>query len=56
MEKNKIKLPNKSGGGSKTNVNGLTFEQTTSLKNTLENNGYNIINDEIFKTDLKDLI
>lgn len=35
-------LPNKHGGGSKTNINGLYFEQTTSLNDALINKGYTI--------------
>ena len=38
-------LPNKHGGGSKTNINGLHFEQTTSLNDALINKGYTIKND-----------
>lgn len=37
-------LANKHGGGSKTNINGLHFEQTTSLNDALINKGYTIKN------------
>ena len=34
--------PNIYGGGANTNIHGLLFEQTTSLKEALINSGYNI--------------
>lgn len=34
------RTPNTHGGGALTNANGLRFEQTTSLDNALQNNGY----------------
>lgn len=39
---------NKHGGGAKTNENGLLFEQSTSLVNSLSNSGFTITNDEVF--------
>lgn len=42
--------PNKAGGGAQTNVNGLHFEQTTSLNDSLNNSGFEIRNDyEVFR-------
>lgn len=35
--------PNSAGGGSRTNQNGLHFEQTTSLNTALLNAGFNIV-------------
>lgn len=43
------KLPNKYGGGSKTNLNGLHFEQTTSLNDALINIGYTIKENSVYK-------
>lgn len=40
----KTKQPNKYGGGSKTNVNGLRFEQSTSLNTILGETGYSVSN------------
>ncbi len=40
--------PNISGGGAQTNVNGLLFEQTTSLDIALESAGYIVQNNQIF--------
>lgn len=37
-------MPNKHGGGARTNQNGLHFEQTTSLNDALINAGYNVTN------------
>lgn len=39
-----VKVVNRYGGGAQTNVNGLHFEQTTSLNDALQNIGY-IVND-----------
>lgn len=36
--------PNKAGGGAQTNINGLHFEQTTSLYESLINSGFEIRN------------
>lgn len=38
------KIANKFGGGAKTNKNGLSFEQTTSLEKALKQCGYNVNN------------
>jgi hypothetical protein len=35
---------NRFGGGANTNINGLHFEQTTSLNTALQNAGFNIVN------------
>lgn len=43
--------PNRSGGGARTNVNGLHFEQTTSLDTALHNAGYDVIDYEVFLND-----
>lgn len=40
------KTPNTHGGGANTNLNGLHFEQTTSLDKALKNAGYNIDEDK----------
>ena len=42
------KVPNKHGGGSQTNKNGLYFEQTTSLNDALICAGYEIINYHVY--------
>lgn len=39
---------NKSGGGVNTNKNGLWFEQTTSLNHLLTQNGFTILDCEIY--------
>lgn len=39
---------NTHGGGAKTNKNGLLFEQTTSLVNSLATFGFTVTNDEVF--------
>lgn len=36
------------GGGANTNKNGLLFEQTTSLVNSLSTFGFTVTNDEVF--------
>ena len=47
-------LANKHGGGSKTNINGLHFEQTTSLNDALINKGYTIKNGyDVYKDNKK---
>ena len=46
------RYPNRAGGGSRTNVNGLHFEQTTSLNGALRNAGFDIgSNYEVFYGD-----
>ena len=35
-KKKSMKQPNKVGGGAKTNINGLYFEQTTELRSLFE--------------------
>lgn len=45
------RIPNIHGGGSKTNLNGLHFEQTTSLNDALINIGYIIKDNSIYKDD-----
>ena len=37
-----IRQPNKHGGGAQTNINGLTFEQTTSLNTLLKKRGFQV--------------
>ena len=39
------------GGGSKTNVNGLEFERDTSLDEALENEGYHIVDGDVYDKD-----
>lgn len=39
---------NTHGGGSKTNKNGLLFEQSTSLVSSLVNSGFIVTDDEVF--------
>ncbi|MDE5764048.1 MAG: hypothetical protein K2I00_03685, partial [Ruminococcus sp.] len=41
------KMPNIHGGGANTNVNGLHFEQTTSLNDVLIDNGFIVNNGEV---------
>lgn len=47
------RMPNVYGGGANTNVNGLKFEQTTSLDSTLERKGFEIIDNEVYYQDRK---
>ena len=47
------RMPNVYGGGANTNVNGLKFEQTTSLDSTLERKGFEIIDNEVYYKDRK---
>lgn len=42
------RIPNRHGGGAKTNLNGLQFEQTTSLNDALIKAGYNIQGNAVF--------
>lgn len=49
-----IKQPNKVGGGSNTNVNGLLFEQTTSLEDILNKvSGFKVIDGKVFKSNVQ---
>lgn len=41
--------PNTHGGGARTNINGLHFEQTTSLDEALSNAGYKIDNHYVLR-------
>lgn len=41
--------PNTHGGGARTNLNGLHFEQTTSLNDALINAGYDVINHVVYR-------
>ena len=41
------------GGGAKTNINGLKFEQTTSLDESLTLAGYKVENHEVYYNDVK---
>ena len=43
------KSPNTHGGGARTNLNGLHFEQTTSLDDALYSAGYDIINHTVYR-------
>lgn len=43
------KQPNIYGGGAQTNINGLRFEQTTSLNDLLEEHGFEVINCEVIR-------
>lgn len=43
-----IMAANIHGGGATTNHNGLAFEQETSLKTAFENQGYTVVNNEVF--------
>ena len=45
------KTPNTHGGGSQTNANGLTFEQTTSLDEALKAAGYAIKGAKVYTRD-----
>ena len=40
--------PNTFGGGARTNVNGLSFEQTTSLDDALKDAGYRVEEYEVY--------
>lgn len=44
--------PNRAGGGSRTNQNGLNFEQITSLDMALYNAGFDINGHDVFFTDI----
>lgn len=46
------KIPNKYGGGAKTNLNGLHFEQTTSLNEALTQAGYYIFDYYVYNEPL----
>lgn len=41
------------GGGAKTNINGLKFEQTTSLDESFALAGYKVENHEVYYNDEK---
>lgn len=44
------KQPNTSGGGARTNTNGLYFEQTTELKDAiLRNPGFSVLGNNVFR-------
>jgi hypothetical protein len=50
----RMKQPNKVGGGSKTNVNGLAFEQTTSLREIfLQKKEFTLIGDNLLRGGVK---
>lgn len=42
------KKPNTAGGGAQTNINGLHFEQNTSLEKSLIKSGFYVENSELF--------
>lgn len=42
------RIPNRFGGGARTNANGLLFEQTTSLDVALINAGYKVVGHDIY--------
>ncbi len=42
------RTPNQFGGGARTNLNGLSFEQTTSLDDALTNAGYRVNAHKVF--------
>lgn len=42
------RMPNIYGGGANTNVNGLQFEQTTSLDSSLKSKGIVVIDNKVF--------
>ena len=45
------RIPNRFGGGARTNANGLHFEQTTSLDTALTTEGYFVIVNKVFDVD-----
>jgi hypothetical protein len=46
----KMKQPNKVGGGARTNVNGLSFEQTTSLREIfLLKSDFKVVGDDLLR-------
>lgn len=47
------RIANKFGGGARTNVNGLHFEQTTSLDTALSNAGYRVAGYEVYNGAIK---
>jgi hypothetical protein len=50
----KMKQPNKVGGGARTNVNGLLFEQTTSLREVfMQKNEFTVHGDDVFRGGIK---
>lgn len=42
------RIPNRFGGGARTNANGLLFEQTTSLNAALEDAGYRVVRHDVY--------
>lgn len=44
------RIPNKHGGGARTNANGLHFEQTTSLDTALINAGYLVVGNDVYNS------
>lgn len=46
-----MKLPNRFGGGARTNANGLRFEQMTSLDSALLSVGYHLHNCNVYLND-----
>lgn len=42
------RIPNRFGGGARTNANGLLFEQTTSLDAALEEAGYRVVHHYVY--------
>lgn len=46
------RIPTKHGGGSRTNKNGLLFEQITSLDDALEEAGIEVIQHRVFKNNV----
>ncbi|NMA85461.1 MAG: hypothetical protein GX962_16540 [Epulopiscium sp.] len=43
------RVPNRYGGGARTNINGLLFEQTTSLDETLIEAGYTLDGNKVYE-------
>ena len=42
------RIANKFGGGAQTNVNGLHFEQTSSLDTAFANAGYHVVRNDVY--------
>lgn len=47
------RIPNRFGGGARTNANGLHFEQTASLDAALTDAGYHVIRNEVYDDDIQ---
>ena len=47
------RVPNRHGGGARTNANGLLFEQTTSLDDALRSAGYTVSGCYVFNSGVK---